>query len=680
MASMLDPSDADNTYFPHFSRWRRQARQHWRVGLPLAAILLIVAGAVVALVLSRALEHERREEQMISDTLWAEQALSFEAHRMIESVQVLSRDLDIDTPGDAYVFERRAAELLQRSPEVRLLCRVDTARQLRRCFPRAPAGAAGQAALWQEVLDRSLRLGRPSAMLWPGAPEPGTLLLAVPAQSDEPGNALVALLSLPQLLSDTLPWWFAHDNEVTLTNLNGVVLAVRDPGVKGRGVYTHRMETDIAGEQFFLNANSTRGVPRVVPNILTGAVVGLSLLLAWCVWALWRDLMRRTRAEAALREQQALRQAMENSLMSGLRARDLDGRIIYANPAFCEMVGYQADELIGRLPPMPYWAPENAEQSRRRHEQSLARTLSSEAYESVYLRRDGSRLTVLVSEAPLLDGNGRQTGWMASIMDITEQKRAQEFQRLQDERMNHMARLMTMGEMASALAHELNQPLAAINSYCSAASNLLDYADREAAAARDVDGDVHALVSKARIQSERAGQIIGRVHDFVRKADPALAPVALAEVVEELLPLVRLQTTRSGEAVQVQAAAGLPAVLADRVLLEQVLLNLTRNAFEAMAHLPPAARRVLITVEALPDECAGRQRVAVRDWGHGLIDDARQALEAPFFTTKPQGMGMGLAVCRSALERMRSHLRYEALDVGARFYFDLPACKQEAQP
>src|SRR3546814_17632154 len=99
---------------------------------------------------------------------------------------------------------------------------------------------------------------------------------------------------------------------------------------------------------------------------------------------------------------------------------------------------------------------------------------------------------------------------------------------------------MTMVEMAPDRAQKLHQPLAAINSYLSAAANLLDYADREAAAARDVDGDVQALVSKARIQSERAGQIIGRVHDFVRKADPALAPVALAEVVDELLPLVQI--------------------------------------------------------------------------------------------------------------------------------------------
>lgn len=669
---MLDTSDTDNTYFPHLSRWRHQSGQHWRVGLPLVAIVLIVAGAVVALLFSRELERERRAAQMISDTLWAEQALGFEAHRMIESIQVLSRDLEMETAADAHVFERRAAELLQRNTEIRLLCRVDASQALGRCFPRAPNGPAGQSALWHEVLDRSLRLDRPEAMLWPDAPEPGTLLVSVPAQGGELGSALVAMVSLSQLLNETLPWWFAHDNEVRLTDVGGAVLAVRDPGVKGRGIYTHQMQSEIAGQTFLLNANSTRGIPRVVPNALTGAVVGLSLLLAWCVWALWRDLMRRTRAEAALREQQAVRQAMENSLMSGLRARDLDGRIIYANPAFCEMVGYRPEELIGHVPPMAYWAPENAEQSLLRHEQLLARTLSSEAYESIYVRRDGTRLTVLVSEAPLLDGDGQQTGWMASIMDITEQKRAQEFQRLQDERMNHMSRLMTMGEMASALAHELNQPLAAINSYCSAASNLLDSTERDAAAGRDVDGDIYALVSKARVQSERAGQIIGRVHDFVRKVDPTLVPLALDEVVRELLPLVRLQTSRRGEAVQVQVDAGLPPVLADRVLLEQVLLNLTRNAFEAMSQLPPAARRVLITIEALQgDECS-RLRVAVRDWGHGLIDNARQALESPFFTTKPHGMGMGLAVCRSALESMCSHLRYEALEAGARFYFDLP--------
>jgi two-component system sensor histidine kinase DctS len=636
--------------------------------LPLAVILLIVAGAITALVISRRLEHERRDEQMISDTLWAEQSLSFEIHRLIESMQVLYRDVELDDGREPAVFSRRAAELQQRSPEVRRLCRLAGAGAPLQCLPRSSAGGLETQTSWMDVADRAWRLRRPAAEIWHDTEDGGMVLLAVPVLD----GAMLALVSLPQLLSDTVPWWFAHDNEVTLTDLDGKVLAVRDQGVKGRGVYQHRMETEIAGHTFFLNANSTRDVPRIVPNLLAGAVMALSALLAWSVWALGRDLKRRTRAERALREQQAFRQAMEDSLMSGLRARDLDGTITHVNPAFCDMVGYDAVQLVGCRPPMPYWAPENAEASRRRHEQLLAGTLGPDPYESVYLRRDGTRLAVLVCEAPLLDGSGRQTGWMASIMDVTEQKKAESFRRVQDERMNHRSRLMTLGEMASALAHELNQPLAAINSYCSAADNLLHYADRDAAAATDVDGEIGALVSKARIQAERAGQIISRVHSFVRKAELTLAPVALADVMNGLLPFIRLQTTRAGESVQLEVPADLPPVLVDRVLLEQVVLNLTRNAFDAMSHLAPAARRILICVQDMGDDRRGPLRVAVRDWGHGLIADVREALESPFFTTKPQGMGMGLAVCRSALEMMRSHLRYESAEVGACFFFDLP--------
>jgi len=666
---------AGNTYIPHFfRRGAASSSPFWRVGLPLAVIVLLVAGAGVTLAISHSLEHQQREEKLISDSLWAEQALAFEGHRMIESIQVLARDIDMSGTDDPYLFERRAAELLQRSAAVRRLCRVDRAGVPYRCYPdHTGATGADAAPAMHEALDRALRLRRPAAVSWPDAPDTGMVVLAVPIAADRRDVALVAQVSLPQLVSDTVPWWFAHDNEVTLSDLHGRVLAVRDPSVKGRGVYTHGMETELAGMTLFLAANSTQGRPSLVPSSLAAAVLGLSALLAWCVWALWRDLVRRTLAERALREQQALRQAMENSLMSGLRARDLAGRITYVNPAFCEMVGYQAGELIGCVPPMPYWAPEHSERSKQRHEQLLARTLPSAPFESAFVRRDGVRRDVLVSEAPLLDGNGVQTGWMASIMDITEQKRAQEFQRKQDARMNRMSRLMTMGEITSALAHELNQPLVAINSYCAAAANLLANAERDRAAAFDVEGEVAALVVKARTQSERAGQIIQRVHHFVRKAEPELGPVSLAEVITGLRPLILLQTGRAGEAVDIDIARGLAPVQADRVLLEQVLLNLTRNAFEAMGHLPPAARRVRISVEAVRSRAgAACARVTVRDWGHGLIAGARQALESPFFTTKSEGMGMGLAVCRSALELMRARLAYDTCDVGARFYFDLP--------
>ncbi|WP_345796823.1 PAS domain S-box protein [Castellaniella sp. MT123] len=647
------------------------ASPRWLVGLPLAVIVLIVAGAIAALLVSSRFERDQRGEQLISDTLWAEQAIDFESQRLIEAMRIMGRDLDA-APDDVVLFQRRAADLLQRSVEARALCRVVSGLPSQSCLPAysgndMPNAAAGRAQVWRDTLERALRLGRPAATLLGGDGTRHDLLLAVPVPGSQHVHALLAVVSLERLLNSTLPWWFAHDNEVTLTDLDGNLLAVRDASVKGLGVYTHRIEAGVADQAFYLNANSTHGLPHLVPNMLTGVVIALSLLLAWSAWLLWRDLVRRSRAENALREQQALRQAMEDSLVSGLRARDLDGRITYVNPAFCEMVGYGPEDLIGHGPDMPYLALELKDRSRQRHAQLMAGTLSNKACESTYVRRDGTRLTVLVSEAPLLDGAGKQTGWMASIIDMTEQKRAQEFQHQQNERMNHMARLMTMGEMASALAHELNQPLAAINSYCTAALNVMAHGGGN-------DTESCGLIDKARSQAERAGRIIRRVHHFVRKTEPLPGPVALDEVIAELLHLIRLQTARAGEPIQMSIPATLPRVLADRVLLEQVLLNLTRNAFEAMAQLPPSERRVIISADLVQaGESATAVCVSVRDWGAGLTqENALQAMESPFFTTKSDGMGMGLAVCRSALELMGSRLQYRGGEGGgACFYFDL---------
>ncbi|WP_261527992.1 sensor histidine kinase [Burkholderia multivorans] len=673
---------SDNTYFPHSEAAHatgmsngagapgRFAQQRWRVLLPFAAIGLIVAGAFAAPLLAMRFERAQRHEQLISDTLWAQQSLGFEAQRLAEAMQIVGTDLAADPAPD--LFMRRAAELLQRSPEVVVLCRLERALAAMQCFPGGREGAAishdAAAAEWRDTAERARRLGRPVASLADArAGTPRVALLVVPTPGGS-GRAMAALVSIERLLTATLPWWFAHENAITLTDPRGDLIAVHDPRVEGRGVYTHRIEVGFADQTFYLEANSTRGPPYLVPNLLSGAVAALSLLLAWSVWRLWRDLVRRARAEYALREQQALRQAMEDSLVSGLRTRDLDGRITYVNAAFCEMVGYRADELIGCAPPMPYWAPEFSERSSQRHAQLLSGTLPRHAYESVFLRRDGERLTVLINEAPLRDGTGRQVGWTASIVDISEQKRTQELQRTQNEQLHHMSRVMTMGEMASALAHELNQPLAAANSYCTAALNLMT-----GEAPQDDAGGPRELLAKGRHQVERAGQIIRRVQQFVRKTTPSLGPVAPDAVITGLLPLVQLQTSRSGERVDTMIEPALPPVLADRVLLEQVLLNLTRNAFDAMAHLPASERIVLIRAEriAASEGDPAVVRIGVRDRGRGLPDDARDALERPFFTTKPDGMGMGIAVCRSALETMHSRLRYAPSGDGACFYFDL---------
>jgi two-component system sensor histidine kinase DctS len=335
----------------------------------------------------------------------------------------------------------------------------------------------------------------------------------------------------------------------------------------------------------------------------------------------------------------AFRTAMENSLLTGLRARDLEGRVTYVNPAFCRMVGLPPGELLGKKPPMPYWAPEAIAD----YEYRFRKVLEGQAvpqFETVFQRPDGTRLPVLVFEAPLVDTDGRQAGWMSSILDITDRKRAEELARQQQEKLETSARLATMGEMSSMLAHELNQPLAAISSYTAGALNVLG---------REGMGDTGMLrraLEQANTQARRAGQIIRSVHEFVKKREPRRESVSVQQVVDGIRTLVELQARQSYVTLQVECPSDLPPVLADRVLLEQVLLNLTRNAIESMQDID-RERRVLRIAAACGD---GQVSVSVIDNGHGIPPEVAERLFSPFFSTKAEGMGMGLSICRTAIE------------------------------
>jgi two-component system sensor histidine kinase DctS len=224
-----------------------------------------------------------------------------------------------------------------------------------------------------------------------------------------------------------------------------------------------------------LATDSVKGAPKLLPNLLVGSVIVLALGLRDLL-ALWRHIARTLAAENALRQQMAFRTAMENSLLTGLRARDLEGRVTYVNPAFCRMVGLPPEDLLGKKPPMPYWAPEAMASTKAASAGCWPATITPQ-FETVFQRSDGVRVPVLVFEAPLVDSRGRHTGWMSSILDITDRKRAEELNRQQQEKLETSARLATMGEISSMLAHELNQPLAAISSYTAGALNVLARAD-----------------------------------------------------------------------------------------------------------------------------------------------------------------------------------------------------------
>jgi two-component system sensor histidine kinase DctS len=476
---------------------------------------------------------------------------------------------------------------------------------------------------------------------------------------------------LSAILDEMVPWWFAQDNVIELTDSDDVAIATRASGGPGRNVSTHRRALDLPGVTLALHTNSVKSEPKLLPNLLVGSVIALSIGLIWSLWALWRDINRRLAAEGALRQEVAFRTAMENSLVTGMRARDLEGRVTYANPAFTP-----AEELLGRAPPMPYWAPESMQEYQERFSKVLAGTITPLGFETVFQRASGERFPVLIFESPLVDDTGKQTGWMGSILDISDRKRIEDLNRQQQEKLQASARLATMGEIASTLAHELNQPLAAISSYTTGALNLLNSASGGSTPSGQIDLDMlKPALEKASAQAQRAGHIIRSVHAFVKKREPNREPVDIQALIESVMPLVELQAQQFFVGTQTRIEPKLPAILADRVLLEQVLLNLTRNGIEAMQHVAPERRTLLIVAErdrqALPQSNVA---ISVIDRGHGIPPEVGERLFSPFFSTKAEGMGIGLNICRTAVEFHGGTLTHaDNLAGGTIFRFSLPA-------
>lgn len=494
----------------------------------------------------------------------------------------------------------------------------------------------------------------------------------VPIVEDaEVTGMLVAVYSLPSMLRYLVPIEFARGHEVSFTEPDGTYLARRTAMGKGRRVYTASALIDLPGATLVLRTNSLRGAPDFIPNLLTATVILLAALLVTSVVLLARDMRQRQRAERALRDQHAFRLAMEDSLVTGLRARDLAGRITYVNPAFCRMVGYTQDELLGAAPPMPYWAPETMEEMQEREAQVMAGR-AAPAFEAVYARKDGERFRALIHTAPLIDSQGRQTGWMSSILDVTEQKRMEELSRQQQERLQSTARLASMGEVASTLSHELNQPLAAISSFAAGSLNMLK-------AGTIGEDDLRQALSTINSQAQRAGQVIRSVHDFVRRRTVQREQVTIDAIVSNIMPLIELRARKGGVRIATDFPDTLPWVEVDRVMLEQVMLNLARNAIDAMEDSPPALRELRVSGRPVAGNGQPAVEVTFADRGRGIAPDVAAKLFTPFFTTKSEGMGMGLNVCRTVIEQHGGHLWYEAHIAedpefgGTAFTFTLPA-------
>ncbi|WP_229217327.1 sensor histidine kinase [Massilia forsythiae] len=361
-----------------------------------------------------------------------------------------------------------------------------------------------------------------------------------------------------------------------------------------------------------------------------------------------------------LQEAHAFRKAMEDSLLVGMRARDPQGKIIYVNPALCAMVGYGAEELLGRYPPYPYWHPDDLEKQARDSDNALRGRAAPHGFESRIRHKDGHDVITMVYTAPLIDAGGVHRGWMSSVVDITAQKHAEARQRDQEVRLQRSARLASAGEMASTLAHELNQPLMALSNFAVAARALAE---------RGVPGMLTGALDDIVEQSRRASEIVKRVRAMINPQRGDHERLAVGEVLRHAGCLLKPELERHAMTLRLVLRDAQAQVRGDRVLLEQVLVNLIHNAMHAMQDQPRHRRRIV--VDSAPD--AHGIRVAVSDLGPGIPPDQVDQVFAPFFTTRPDGLGLGLNICRTIVEAHGGTLTVDNRPGGgATFSFTLP--------
>jgi two-component system, LuxR family, sensor histidine kinase DctS len=649
-----------------------------------ALIALVMAVLVTLVWLAGRYEASQLQAELERDTANAVSDLRTQLTRHVQALQ----GLQSSHPSEAF-WSLEAQALLRENREMLRIEWRDTALNLNRSADSALRSPVFERVPRSETLSEAqqtcLRAQRSSGASYSRSyflPQTDGLGMEVMdmclpnTQGGTLAGFTVVTYGLQELISERLGVGYGRRNEISFTEPDGTRLAIAGTQNRGLRVFTAQQLVDLPGNTLVLRMDGRRGEPDLFPNVLTALVTAMSIALVTVMVLLAKDSRRRLKAENDLAEALAFRKAMEDSLVTGLRARDLEGRITYVNPAFCQMVGLTAEQLTGKLAPMPYWPPEMVDEYKQRQAIRLAGNAPPrEGFESVFMRADGTRFEVLIIEAPLISVQGQQTGWMGAVIDISEQRRIEELSRASQERLQATARLATVGEMASLLSHELNQPLAAIASYANGSLNLL----KDPAAVPQTLDDVHMALRRIAEQAGRAGKVINSVHDFVRRRDQAREAVAPQALLDAIAPLVNLQARKLQVKVHTRIEPKLPQVLCDRTMVEQVLLNLARNGMQAMDQ-PGSTDRMLVLQARRAGPNArlntehGWVEFSVSDVGVGIGDDVAGQLFTPFFTTKAEGMGLGLSLCRTVVEQHGGHLNFEPLDPrGTVFRFTLPA-------
>ncbi|MFN9450241.1 MAG: PAS domain S-box protein [Rubrivivax sp.] len=805
--------------------WRRQspARQDRYATLaPLASVLLFLAAIISAFWYLRNEEMDREIESVRRDTEITQQQIGLRLIENQEQLYRIARELIArDNAGED--LSAQVVNFVRERPEINIVHWVAPQRTLRGSH-RSPRH--------QSDLDSAFE-ATASAVPIEGSESPTELAFRAARDQRQPvytagfrspgGDAVFHLhvplvdrgrfagvllveYSIPSLLRHFVPPDVARRHVMSIVGDQQTVLASTSSTLPEPGrprpsiIYDAPVTPALSG--MLVRGEGWRASIGLVSNGLFWMVVSLSVLTVWMLLGTLRHMQRRAQIQSALVQETQFRRAMENSMLTGMRALDMEGRITYVNAAFCQMSGFTEEELLGLLPPYPYWPADRIEENLRLLEQELQGRSPSGGIEVRLMRKDGQLFDARMYVSPLIDPRGQQAGWMTSMTNITEAKRirdqlsasherfttvlegldasvsvlsveqnellfanrsyrlwfgaharghaqlagglepgnfsranedtvddlsglpaqaltdrsgdlreiyveslnkwfdvrsrylqwtdgslaqmliatdvtarlkAEEQAAQQAERAAITSRLMTMGEMASTVAHELNQPLTAITNYC---SGMVSRVLNDAIAKDDL---INALRKTAH-QAERAGQVIHRIRAFEKKSEPQRQPAQAKAIVEDAVELASLALRRRNVAIRSYVAQHLPLINCDPILIEQVILNLLKNSAEAIdaAQLPVQRRSIeLRVVPRHTQDEGGVIEFSVTDAGPGLPEDVSSRLYEAFFSTKSEGLGIGLSLCRSIVEshqgRMRAQNLYNGTTVvGCRFAFTLP--------
>ncbi len=615
-------------------RWVRSGFWLW----PLLASLAFVGGVLAWAYGAEQQENLLRRNTMIADALSAEAQLRAQLDLERSALEQLAHRLPM--------MERTSSALLS-----------------------APEVSQGLRRMWQSVtwLDAKSRIIAQAPEV---NAEPSRAGMSFHLSAGLGEERLVMRYSAAQLLRKGAPWWLVRKYELELIDLSEQVLASVDdlplrPDVPGQESYRVALSGNMPGAYLELTLREP-ALPfwRTLPLVL---IAGFLALMVVATYLLRRQVRHISAAETAWRTEAGWRRAMEDSALVGLRARDAQGRILYVNRTFCDMVGLKAEQLIGLTPPMPYWPPDALEEVMLRHQRNLAGQAPRQGYEAVWCHSDGHQLHVMVFESPLIDAHGEQSGWMGSIIDITERKELQAREHRQAQAMAHQARLTTLGEVASALSHQLNQPLTAIIGYNTGLQRMLGQTP-------DTPPAILGALKQQGEQAAEAGKIVQRIREFLTRRSPQREACDLVALARRAVELVQRDLRDLHIRVVWATTDELPWVDADPVLVEQVLINLVRNAADALVSGPRSetSPERLVRIVAAAD---GPQavRLAVEDNGPGLQGRTAEQICAPFYSTKSSGMGMGLAICRSVMEVHHGRMHAGASEWGgACISFTLP--------